>query len=123
MKINSDHRGILKTFALCTIIPIFIGAVISFKASGERVSGIVYNTKNDHALTGNTTFSIRASESTYVSQENRGSYCLPPHSRYIALVNRAAENKNIKVIVTAKKYFAIQAPWTCRANVTVVEAN
>jgi hypothetical protein len=94
---------------------------ISWKGSNEVVSGIAYNTKNDKMLTGNTTFSVRASENTYVSQENQSSYCLPPHSQYKDLVNKAAQDKRIKIVVTAKKYFAFQAPWTCKDNVTVKE--
>lgn len=94
---------------------------ISFKASNEVVSGIAYNTKNDKLFSSNTTFSIRASENTYVSEENKSSYCLPPNSPYKELVNKAAQDKRIKVVVEAKKYFAIQAPWTCKDNVTVTE--
>lgn len=109
-------------FVVLLIVVFFVALFsIGAKTSEERVSGIVYNTKNDHALTGNTTFSVRASVDTYVSSSNESSYCLPPHSPYIALVNKAAEDKTVKVVVTAKKYFALQAPWTCRANVTVTE--
>ena len=94
---------------------------ISWKGSNEVVSGIVYNTSNDSLLAGNTKFSVRASEDTYVSEENRSSYCLPPNSPYKELVNKAAQDKKIKVIVEEKKYFAIQAPWTCKDNVIVKE--
>lgn len=105
------------------MIMVFIFAIffVRFKGSNERVSGIVYNTKNNLLISGNTTFSVRASESTYVSEENKSSYCLPPNSPYIALVNKAAEDKRIKVVVTADKYFAIQSPWTCNPNVKVTE--
>lgn len=90
--------------------------------SEENVSGIVYNTKNNKALTGNTTFSVRAAVDTYVSEENQSSYCLPPNSPYKDLVNRAAADKTIKVVVTTKKYFrGWVAPWTCVPNVTVTE--
>lgn len=93
----------------------------SMKTSNEVVSGIAYNTRNDKLFTGNTTFSVRAGENTPVTSENRSSYCLPPNSQYKELVNKAAEDKRIKIKVTEKKYFAFQAPWTCRANVTVEE--
>lgn len=93
--------------------------VVGLKLSDERVSGVVYNTSNNRAISGNTRFSVRASEDTYVSEENRSSYCLPPGSEYIELINRAAENKDIKVVVTASKYFKIKAPWTCVDNVRV----
>jgi len=94
---------------------------VSFKGSNERVSGVVYNTTNDTFIAGNTRFSIRAAENTFVSEENKSSYCLPPNSEYIDLINRAAENKDIKVVVRAEKYFAIKAPWTCYNNVVVEE--
>lgn len=106
---------------------LFIVVVLSlllftgFKTSNERVSGVVYNTSNDSLIAGNTYFSVRAAEDTYVSEENKSSYCLPPGSPYIDLVNRAAENKDIKVVVTASKHFTFKAPWTCVDNVKVTE--
>lgn len=91
--------------------------------SEQNVSGIVYNVKNDTFISGNTHFSVRASEDTYVSEENRSSYCLPPNSPYKALVNEAAENKDIKVVVKTKKMFHVEsAPWVCADNVTVERA-
>lgn len=92
---------------------------INFQGSNERVSGIVYNTHNDTFIGGNTTFSIRAGENTPVTEENKSSYCLPAGSPYIALINKAAEDKTIKVAVEASKYFAFQAPWVCYPNVKV----
>lgn len=89
--------------------------------SEQNVSGIVYNTKNNGAFTGNTQFSVRAAVDTYVSQENQSSYCLPQNSPYKELVNRAAADKTIKVVVTTKKFFKWAAPWTCVDNVTVIE--
>lgn len=87
--------------------------------SEQNVSGIVYNTKNNSIISGNTTFSIRASENTYVSEENKSSYCLPPNSQYKELVNKAARDKRIKVVVATSKYFKLKAPWTCVDNVKV----
>lgn len=88
--------------------------------SEQTVSGVVYNTKNNKFLSGTTSFSVRASENTYVSEENRSSYCLPPKSPYIELVNKAAKNKDIKVVVTTKKAFAFaSSPLGCIDNVTV----
>ena len=95
--------------------------VVRFSGSEQVVSGVVYNTKNNRVFTGKTTFSVRASEDTFVSEENRSSYCLPPGSPYIDLVNRAAEDKDIKVIVRTEKYIKFAAPWTCIDNVTVEE--
>jgi hypothetical protein len=124
--ICKNQGGFIEEFGALILLILFLAFFLAlftvrFKASEERVSGIVYNTKNDHALNGTTTFSVRASVDTYVNQNNESSYCLPPHSPYIALVNKAAEDKNVKVVVVAKKYFAVQAPWTCKNNVTVTE--
>lgn len=121
-----NQRGFIEEFGLLVIALLFVGFflalfTVSFKGSNETVSGIAYNTKNDKLFTGNTTFSVRAGENTPVTTENESSYCLPPNSPYKELVNRAAQDKRIKIVVEAKKYFAIQAPWTCKDNVTVRE--
>ena len=100
---------------------LFAACFVRFRASNEVVSGIVYNTTNDSLISGKTRFSVRASEDTYVSEENRSSYCLPSNSRYKELVNKAAQDKRIKVVVEARKYIAIQLPWTCHPNVKVTE--
>lgn len=107
--------------SLVVLLIVMAMLFLRFKTNNEVVSGIVYNTTNDSLLAGNTKFSVRASENTYVSEENQSSYCLPPNSPYKELVNKAAENKNIKVIVTKTKFIALQAPWTCRDNVKVME--
>lgn len=98
-------------------------STLGFAMSEENVSGIVYNTKNNAAISGNTYFSIRAAVDTYVSNENQSSFCLPPNSPYKELVNQAASDKNIKVVVTTKKYFKFKAPWTCVDNITVTRPN
>lgn len=92
--------------------------------SEQNVSGIAYNVKNNTFISGNTHFSIRASEDTYVSEENRSSYCLPPNSPYIKLVNEAAKDKSIKLnIQTEKNFEVVAAPWVCADNVKVYRAN
>lgn len=121
-----NQKGFIEVVGALIVALLVIGffallLCIRFKGSQEVVSGIAYNTTNNSFISGNTHFSVRAGIDTYVNQNNESDYCLPPHSPYIALVNRAAENKDIKIVVTAKKYFAIQAPWTCRANITVTE--
>jgi hypothetical protein len=103
-------------FLFFVLIP-FVGV----QFSNEVVSGIAYNTKNDRFISGATTFSVRAAENTYVTEENQSSYCLPGNSPYKDLVNKAAQDKRIKIVVEAKKYFAIKAPWTCYPNITVRE--
>ncbi len=89
--------------------------------SEDNVSGIVYNTTNNSAISGNSHFSIRAAVDTYVSEENKSSYCLPPNSQYKELINKAAAYKTVKVQVTTKKGFWVKAPWTCVDNVVVTE--
>lgn len=124
---KTNEKGFLGAFVALILVAIVIGFFVmlfSFQASfsDQNVSGIVYNTKNNQALTGNTNFSVRAGVDTYVSNENESSYCLPPHSPYIAVVNKAAADKRVKVVVTTKKFFKIGvAPWTCVPNVTVKE--
>ncbi len=110
---------IVVLFILCLVFGLFF---VRFKPSNERVSGIVYNTTNDRAISGATCFYVRAGENTYVNEKNTSSYCLPRGSKYIALVNKAAEDKRIKVVVVAHKYgLTVKAPWTVVPNVTVTE--
>lgn len=121
-----NEKGFIEEVLIGLIGLLFLGfivavVVVSFKASNEVVSGIAYNTVNDHFLSGNTTFSIRAGENTPVTEENQSSYCLPPNSQYKELVNKAAQDKRIKVVVIAHKYFSIQPLWACYPNVTVAE--
>lgn len=119
-----NQRGFLAGIVIIIVIAVSLFSIVTmrFALSEQVVSGVVYNTKNNKFISGNTSFSIRASENTYVSEENRSSYCLPPNSQYKDLVNRAAENKDIKVVVTTKKFFKTWvAPWTCVSNVTVEE--
>lgn len=123
---QKNEKGFVEVLGALVVFLIIFGLLfmlffVSFKGSNEVVSGVVYNTTHDKWLSGNSGFSIRASEDTYVSEENKSSYCLPPNSEYKELVTRAAEDKTIKVVVEAKKYFAFQAPWTCKDNVTVRE--
>jgi hypothetical protein len=66
-------------------------------------------------------FSVRAGENTPTDETNRSTFCLPPNSPYKEIVNRAAEDKRVKIKVEAKKFFAIKAPWTCQDNVIVTE--
>ena len=93
---------------------------LRIEVSEQNVSGVVYNTTNNAFISGNTSFSIRAAADTYVSEKNQSSYCLPPNSPYKALVNEAAENKDIKVSVRTTKVFHFEsAPWVCADNVIV----
>jgi len=100
---------------------IFLLNGVKIEGSEKNVSGIVYNTRNNQFISGNTAFSIRAGENTPVTPENQSKFCLPPNSEYIELVNKAAADKNIKVNVTTKKIFTIAAPWYCPSNVIVLE--
>lgn len=123
---RNNQKGFIEVlgalFVLLFIVAFFFAVFfVRFKFSNEIVSGIVYNTTNERALSGATCFSVRASVDTYVNQNNESSYCIPGNSPYKALVNRAAANKNIKVDVTAHKYFTVKAPWHVVNNVTVTE--
>lgn len=110
---------LLLVVVLLSIIPLAIFS--KWEWSEDNVSGIVYNTENNGPISGATSFSVRAAVDTYVSEENKSSYCLPKESPYIALVNKAARDKSIKVVITTKKGFWFKAPWTCVNNVTVEE--
>lgn len=121
-----NQKGFIEEFGLSVIILLVVGFLFlvlfsRFEWSEDNVSGIVYNTTNNSVISGNTRFSVRAAVDTYVSEENKSEYCLPPSSPYKELVNRAAANKEIKVQVTTKKGFWFKAPWTCVNNVTVTE--
>lgn len=125
---RNNQRGyidgdILWGLAVIILVPLFIFTIlfVRFQLSNSVVSGIAYNTSNDSFIGGNTHFSVRAGENTPVTDENQSTYCLPPNSPYKDLVNRAAQDKRIKIVVTANKYFAIQAPWVCNPNIKVTE--
>lgn len=124
---RKNQRGDAEVVAFIIVVLLVLGVIfaalfIRFKLSNEVVSGIVYNTTTDAPISGNTNFSVRAAVDTYVTEENESSYCLPPNSPYEALIQKAAEDKNIKVVVTAHKYdLRFVAPFTCVDNVTVTE--
>ena len=95
-------------------------ASIRWQWTNDVVSGIVYDTQNDGLISGNTTFKVRASENMAVTEDTSPTYCLPPNSQYIALVNEAAADKTVKVVVkTNKTGFSVMTPWACQPNVTV----
>lgn len=103
---------------------VYCSSLIRWVTSESIVSGIVYNNQNDAMLSGNTYFSVRASENTVVTEENKSEFCLPPNSPYIKLVNEAAKNKNIKVVVTKSKIFTmVSFPWQCVDSVKVERLN
>ena len=105
-------------------VPIYLLLSIRIQLSDNVVSGIVYNNQNNSIFGGKTLFSVRASENTVVTKENVSNFCLPPNSPYIKLVNEAAKDKNIKVVVTSNKVFTIMSsPWQCVDNVKVERLN
>lgn len=121
-----NEKGFIEVIGALFVLLLILGFIFSiffvrFKLSNETVSGIVYNTTNDRFISGATCFSIRAGENTYVSEENRSSYCIPGDSPYKEVVNKAAADKNIKVRVDANKYFTVKLPWTVYPNVKVTE--
>lgn len=110
--------------ALLSVVLVFGGLwlllCLRFSTTEQLVSGIVYNNTNNSWPSGNTRFSVRASTDTYVNESNESSYCLPPGSPYIGLVNKAAADKNVKVVVKTSKMFEIVGnPFVCVDNVTV----
>lgn len=110
--------------ALTVAVPIYLLFSVRLQTSETIASGIVYNNQNNSIFTGNTYFRIRASENTIVTKENISKFCLPPNSPYIKLVNEAAKDKNIKVVVTSSKVFTmVPSPWHCVDNVKVERLN
>lgn len=122
---QDKQQGFIEVVAslllLATVVGFFwfIGC-LRITASEELVSGIVYNNTNNGWISGKTTFSVRAGVDTYVNESNESTYCLPKGSPYIDLVNKAAADKTIKVVVTTSKVFEIVGtPFDCVDNVTV----
>ena len=110
--------------ALTVAAPIYLLFSVRLQTSDNVVSGIVYNNQNNSIFGGNTYFRVRASENTVVTKENTSKFCLPPNSPYIKLVNEAAKDKNVKVVVTSSKVFTmVLSPWHCVDNVKVERLN
>lgn len=110
--------------ALTVAVPLYLLFSVRLQTSDNVVSGIVYNNQNNSIFGGNTYFRVRASENTVVTKENTSKFCLPPNSPYIKLVNEAAKDKNIKVVVTSSKAFTmVPSPWHCVDNVKVERLN
>jgi hypothetical protein len=110
--------------ALTVAVPLYLLFSVRLQTSDNVVSGIVYNNQNNSIFGGNTYFRVRASENTVVTKENTSKFCLPPNSPYIKLVNEAAKDKNIKVVVTSSKVFTmVPSPWHCVDNVKVERLN
>lgn len=121
-KIRNFLKHILIT--LMIVVPIYCILSVRLQTSETIASGIVYNNQNNSIFTGNTYFRIRASENTIVTGENISRFCLPPNSPYIKLVNEAAKDKNIKVVVTSSKVLTmVPSPWHCVDNVKVERLN
>ncbi len=110
--------------ALTVAVPLYLLFSVRLQTSDNVVSGIVYNNQNNSIFGGNTYFRVRASENTVVTKENTSKFCLPPNSPYIKLVNEAAKDKNVKVVVTSSKVFTmVLSPWHCVDNVKVERLN
>lgn len=120
--IDVFFAGLIVFVVSLFILLIPISLFSQWTISEENVSGIVYNTTNNGAISGKTSFKVRASVDTYIDKDsNESAYCLPENSPYKELVNKAAADKNVKVQVQTKKGFWWKAPWTCIDNVTVTE--
>lgn len=85
---------ILGVWALCHL---------SWKASEDVVSGIVYDAHFDDWPAHNTTFKIRAAAEMAVTEDTSPTYCLPSGSQYESAIREAAEDKSIKVVVKVKQ--------------------
>lgn len=110
--------------ALTVAAPLYLLFSVRLQTSDNVASGVVYNNQNNSIFGGNTYFRVRASENTVVTKENTSKFCLPPNSPYIKLVNEAAKDKNIKVVVTSSKVFTmVPSPWHCVDNVKVDRLN
>ena len=99
---------------------IFLGRICC-NPSEEIVSGIVYDAEFDTWPKGNTSFKVRASAEMAVTEDTSKTYCLPPNSPYEELVREAAADKDVKVVVRAKK-FSVRLRddvFTCIDNVEV----
>ena len=127
---QNNQKGFVEeaTIVVIVLVALFFVVLIPlalfsrWEYSEDNVSGIVYDTTNNGAISGNTNFKVRASVDTYIDKDsNESAYCLPPNSPYKELVNKAAADKTIKVQVTTKKGFWFKAPWTCIDNVRVTE--
>nr|DAI27808.1 MAG TPA: hypothetical protein [Caudoviricetes sp.] len=109
---------------LIVAVPIYCILSVRLQFSDNVVSGIVYNNQNNSIFGGKTYFNVRASENTVITKENVSEFCLPPNSPYIKLVNEAARDKNVKVVVTSSKVFTmVSSPWQCVDNVKVERLN
>lgn len=125
-------KAVLPAVATILIAAAIVGAVIwvvwalfhlSWQASEEVVSGIVYDAHFDDWPAHNTTFKIRAAAEMAVTEETSPTYCLPSGSQYESIVREAAENKDIKVIVRVKQmppHFR-EGVFKCEDNVEVVK--
>lgn len=96
---------------------------LSWQASEEVVSGIVYDAHFNDWPAHNTTFKIRAAAEMAVTEGTSPTYCLPSGSQYESIVREAAENKDIKVIVKVKQmppHFR-EGVFKCEDNVEVTK--
>lgn len=111
---------------------VIIGAIIfgvwalahlSWKASEEVVSGIVYDARFNDWPAHNTTFKVRAAAEMAVTEETSLTYCLPKGSQYESIVREAAEDKNIKVIVkvTPMPPHLKEGVLKCEDNIEVIK--
>lgn len=90
------------------------------RTNEEVVSGIVYDASFDEIISGNTNFKIRAAAEMPTDEKTSSTYCLPKGSQYEELIREAAGDKNVKVKVTAHKFFEVKnAIWDCPETIEV----
>ncbi len=129
---KNKFKAMLSVAAIVLIFVAIAGVVIwglwalfhlSWQASEEVVSGIVYDAHFDDWPAHNTTFKIRAAAEMAVTEDTSPTYCLPIGSQYENIVREAAENKDIKVVVKVKQmplHFR-EGVFKCEDNVEVTK--
>ncbi len=120
----SAFEVLLLSIVVLPLLAVVTSPFVRVNLSDNVVSGIVYNTSTNNFISGNTSFSVRASVDTYTKKSNESTFCLPKGSKYEALVIKAAEDKGVRVKVHESKIFKFPvSPWYCADNVTVEVAN
>lgn len=107
-KLSEFIAGIVSIFFIAVPIALIIQGIwfvahLRVQLSENVVSGIVYNASFDKWPNNKTCFSVRAAAEMAVTEDTSPRYCLPAGSQYTDIVRKAAEDKNVKVVVKAKK--------------------
>ena len=121
MKILNSNSILVIIVTIIVGCLLYLGASMDLNTSNKVVSGIVYNASFNNWPADVTRFSIRATENTVVTSENVSKFCLPKNSEYNFLIKKAAENKEIKLIVETKKSLFFHEPFACSDSLKIIE--